>query len=771
MRKLLDSIIDQEQKEKNTMNKKHLYSLLTVLVVAAFALSACGPKATQAVGQFTVGIVLPTKNEPRWIQDETRFNDAAKAAGYQVQILFSDGDSAKEKANVESLISQGIKVLIICPQDATAAAAAVEEAHAAGVKVISYDRLIRDTDAVDYYVTFDSMSVGAAQAQYLVDHTTGKGNPLYLYAGAASDNNSFLFFEGAWEVLQPKIADGTFVIKNSDKAVGLQSNPKLTRDQEGTIIGQITTDWKFDVAKNLAEANLTAAKAADKGNAFILAPNDGTSRSIADTFAADKDVKSYVITGQDAEEASVQYIIDGKQSMTVLKDVRTLVKDAFAAAVAFLQGQTPPKTTTYNNGKIDVPAKPSPVVSVDKSNLKAAIIDSGYWPASDFKGLETLGAAPAGGQVEVFSWWVGPGEADGLAAMVKIFQAKYPNDTFVNAAVAGGAGTNAKAVLATRLSAGDPPDSWQAHAGEATFAYVDAKQIQPLDDFFKSSGFGAALPPTLLPLISKDGHPYSVPVNIHRSNVMWYNPKVLQAAGVTLPAGGFASYDDFFAACDKIKKAGKTCLALGPAWTAEHLFENVMIGSLGADGWAGLWTGKTDWASADVTKALNNYAKVLSYTNSDAATLSDWQPAAKLMTDGDAAFNIMGDWAYGYFANPAPNGLALKPHTDFDWAPPPGTNGIFVFLADSFVLPVGNKNPQGTLDWLTVAASKEGQEAFNPLKGSICARTDCDQSLFSEYSQNAAKDWASNKAVGSLTHEVVGNPSWNSKIARSGEHT
>ncbi len=113
----------------------------------------------------------------------------------------------------------------------------------------------------------------------------------------------------------------------------------------------------------------------------------------------------------------------------------------------------------------------------------------------------------AGKQVEVFSWWVGPGEADGLAAMIKIFEQKYPNEKFVNASVAGGAGTNAKAVLATRLQAGDPPDSWQAHAGEATFAYVDAKQIQPLDDFYKSSGFGAALPASLLPLISKEGHP------------------------------------------------------------------------------------------------------------------------------------------------------------------------------------------------------------------------------------------------------------------------
>jgi glucose/mannose transport system substrate-binding protein len=134
------------------------------------------------------------------------------------------------------------------------------------------------------------------------------------------------------------------------------------------------------------------------------------------------------------------------------------------------------------------------------------------------------------------------------------------------------------------------------------------------------------------------------------------------------------------------------------------------------------------------------------------------------MTNGDAAFNIMGDWAYGYFANPAPNGLALAPHTAFDWTSPPGTQGIFLFLADSFVMPVGGKHADATTDWLTVAASKEGQEAFNPLKGSICARTDCDPSKFSEYSQNAAKDWASNTIAGSLTHEVVGNPSWNSKV-------
>ncbi len=380
---------------------KKYSSILAILVIFAMVLSACKTTATPEVAEpaaaepaaeegssLAVGIVLPTKDEPRWIQDETRFSDALTAAGYDVEILFSQGDSAKEKANVESLISKGVKVIIICPQDGAAAAAAAEEARAAGVKVISYDRLILGTDAVDYYVTFDSVAVGAQQAQYLVDHATGTGNPLYLYAGAASDNNAFLFFEGAWNVLQPKIADGTFVIKNSSEAVALQDKATLSRDEMSKIIGQVTTNWDFAVAKNLAEANLTATTAADKGNVFILAPNDGTARSIADVFGVDPDVTSYYVTGQDAEQASVQYIIDGKQSMTVWKDVRTLVSDAIAAAVALLEGNEPAARGSYNNGVADIPAIQSAVVTVDKDNVKATLIDSGYYDASLFTGLK-----------------------------------------------------------------------------------------------------------------------------------------------------------------------------------------------------------------------------------------------------------------------------------------------------------------------------------------------------------------------------------------------
>jgi putative multiple sugar transport system substrate-binding protein len=360
-------------------------SLMLAVMMFVIIVAACGKSGSSKV---SVGIVLPTKDEQRWIQDETRFKDALKDTKYSTEILFSQGSSAKEKENVETLINKGIKVLIICPQDGDAAAAAADAAKKEGITVISYDRLITKTDSVDYYVTFDSVAVGAAQAQYLVDHAKGKGEPLYLYAGAASDNNAFLFFQGAWKVLQPKIADGTFKIANSSEAVGLKGSAELSRDQLSKIIGQVTTNWDPNEAKNKAQTHLTAAAADMKGDVAILAPNDGTARSIADVFATDTAVKSYVVTGQDAEKASIQYVIDGKQSMTVFKDVRTLVKDAMGMAVAVLDGKTPETTGQYDNGKKQVKAKQTNVIVVDKANVQKELIDSKYYEAKDFTGLK-----------------------------------------------------------------------------------------------------------------------------------------------------------------------------------------------------------------------------------------------------------------------------------------------------------------------------------------------------------------------------------------------
>ncbi|MBS4177706.1 sugar ABC transporter substrate-binding protein [Lederbergia citrea] len=379
------------------MKKFKFISALVVAMLMAVLVVGCSNDAAggdgnksgkKSKGKVNVGIVLPTKDEPRWVQDETRFHDALKDSEYTTEILFSQGSSAKEKENVETLLNKGIDVLIIAPHDGPAAGAAVEAAKKDGVTVIAYDRLITDTKGIDYYVTFDSVAVGEAQGQYLIDHAAdGKDIPLYLYAGAASDNNAFLFFEGAWKVLQPKIADGTFVIANSSAAEALKDKAELSRDELGKVLGQVTTNWDANEAKNKAQTHLTAASKELKGEVAVLAPNDGTSRAIADVFGTDPDVSKYVITGQDAEKASIQYIIDGKQSMTVFKDVRTLVADAMGMAVDILDGKKPETTGSYDNGSIEVPAKQTDVIVIEQENVKSELIDSGYYEESEFKGL------------------------------------------------------------------------------------------------------------------------------------------------------------------------------------------------------------------------------------------------------------------------------------------------------------------------------------------------------------------------------------------------
>ncbi len=337
-------------------------------------------------GSFTVqyapiGIVIPS-NWP----DLAAFRSALATAPYGARMLVSAG-SATEEAAVETLLRQGIKVLILCPQDAAAAAGSADEARAAGVKVISYGRLIRDTMAVDYHTDIDNVAVGAAQAQYLIDKAGATtGNNLYLYAGNAADDNSFQFLEGAWEKLQPRIVDGTFVIRNSSVAVGLQGNPTLTRDQQAAIVGQVTTNWDFTTARTLAAGNLAAVPASAKSTAFILAPNDNTARAISDAFTADKDVQTFYVTGQDADKAWVQYLINGTQGMTVFKDPRARVQAGLAAADTFLAGGTPVATTTLNNGAIDVPSKRLPSVTVTRNNIQATLIDTGYYRTSDFTG-------------------------------------------------------------------------------------------------------------------------------------------------------------------------------------------------------------------------------------------------------------------------------------------------------------------------------------------------------------------------------------------------
>ncbi|GAA0922433.1 ABC transporter substrate-binding protein [Nonomuraea longicatena] len=361
-------------------------------------------------------------------------------------------------------------------------------------------------------------------------------------------------------------------------------------------------------------------------------------------------------------------------------------------------------------------------------------------------------------EVTVFSWWTGPGEADGLKAMREIFEKQNPNLKFIDGAVAGGSGDQAKALLQTKLQGGEPPDSFQGHAGAELQGYIKAGQLEDLTSLYDELKLKDAFPAQLVEQISVEGKIYSVPVNIHRSNVLWFNPAVLTEAGV---AGPPKTIEEFTAALEKVKATGKIPLSIGSEWTVTHLLENVLLGSLGTDAYNALFKPGADWGGPAVTKALESFATILSYAGD---SQDDWQPAAKQVADGQAAFNVMGDWAYGFFRNPAPNGLSKTAKKDFDWAPAPGTDGTYLWLSDSFTLPKGAKNRDGALAWLKVAAGKEGQDAFNPKKGSIPARKDADAALYTDYLGEALKDWSSDKLAGSVQHGVSVSQPWLSAI-------
>ncbi|MGJ9382098.1 ABC transporter substrate-binding protein [Salipaludibacillus sp. CF4.18] len=350
------------------------------------------------------------------------------------------------------------------------------------------------------------------------------------------------------------------------------------------------------------------------------------------------------------------------------------------------------------------------------------------------------------GELEIFSWWTGAGEEDGLLELISLFEEKQPGVSVINAAVAGGAGTNAQAVLASRMQANDPPETFQVHGGAGlNESWVAADMMEPLNDLYEQEGWMDVFPEGLIDMVSVDDNIYSVPVNIHRTNVMWYNTAIFEDNGLSVPT----TFDEFFEVADELEALGITPLALGDTepWTATHLLETVLVGVLGPEEYEKLWTGELAFDEPSVEEAVETFGRMLDYVNEDHSS-RNWQDASQLVANGEAAMNVMGDWAKGYFVND----LNLELREDFGWVTTPDTEGVFILNTDTFGLPKGIDNPELVKEFLSVLGSVEGQDAFNPLKGSIPARTDADLSNYDEYGVETIEDFNSDIQAPSLAH-------------------
>jgi glucose/mannose transport system substrate-binding protein len=350
------------------------------------------------------------------------------------------------------------------------------------------------------------------------------------------------------------------------------------------------------------------------------------------------------------------------------------------------------------------------------------------------------------GNLEIFSWWTGPGEKDGLAELVNMFNQQYPKVKFQNSAVSGGAGSNAHTVLDARMQANNPPDSFQVHAGQELIAqWVKAGKMNPVTNIWNNLGLDKVMPSGLKSIVSSSGEVWSIPVDIHRGNCVWYLNK---AMGSQTPP---TTFNEFISLLDHFKTGGMTYpLALGTLgnWQQTMWFENGIVANAGATYYKDLMSGKGSFTDSKVTDTLRQMATLLQYSNPNTSNL-DWSDACGLMVQGHAAVTIMGDWAKGYFTALSP---ALVPNQDFGVFLFPGTKGNYVIISDTFGVPKRAKDQANATAWVQLTGTEKGQAAFNPKKGSIPARTDVPKNLFDPIAQSFIDEFPHDTIVPSLAH-------------------
>ena len=322
-----------------------------------------------------VGVSMPTKDLQRWNQDGANMESELKAAGYEVDLQYAANDVQQQLSQVENMIAGGCDVVVIAAIEGSSLGEALDMAKASGVPVIAYDRLLMNSDAVSYYATFDNYKVGTVQGTYVkdtldLDNAAGPFN-IEFTAGDPGDNNAGYFFNGAYDVLKPYIESGKLNVVSGQKSFDEVATPT----------------WATDKAQSRAE-NILSSYYADGTNVDVwLCSNDSTALGVENALAANYNGTYPIITGQDCDIVNTKNMIEGKQSMSVFKDTRTLASQVVKMTGQILSGTTVDvnDTSTYNNGVITVPSFLCEPVFADANNYKTILIDSGYYTEDQLK--------------------------------------------------------------------------------------------------------------------------------------------------------------------------------------------------------------------------------------------------------------------------------------------------------------------------------------------------------------------------------------------------
>ena len=670
--------------------KKLLALLLALCMIVGLA--ACGQQAAApaASADNLVGVAMPTKDLQRWNQDGENMKNRLEKAGYSVDLQFGANDIPTQVSQIENMIANGCKVLVIASIDGDSLGTVLAQAKEKGIPVIAYDRLIMNSDAVSYYATFDNWLVGTKQGEFIeaeLGLKEGKGPfNIEFITGDPGDNNINFFFDGAMSILQPYLDNGQLVCPSGQTEKAVVATP----------------NWATDAAQARFETILSSNYADGTQLDAVLASNDSTACGVENALAASYTGKWPVITGQDCDIAIMKNLVEGRQGMSVFKDTRTLAAKVVEMVDALMKGSEPPvnDTKTYDNGTGVIPSFLCEPVACTADNYVQLLIDSGYYtfdqlgitPPEGGAAAAPAAASPldAAGDVTLTMWCIAT-ESDanrpGYEKAIAEFEAAHPNvkiewEAFENQSYK----TKIKAAM------NDPdtlPDIFFTWSGAFLGDFAEAGTVYCLDDAYKP--FASALPEVMLSNSTYGGHHYAVPLT-YNIVAMFANMDLLKEAGWdTVPQ----TYEDLTACCDAL--VAKGIIPFGCAgketWCVTEYLEPIIEKTIGYEALNKIFAGQGTWNDPAIATAVDTFQDMINKGYFDPAGIALGNDEVKAnFIAGKTAFYQNGSWNCGEVNDQVANAqVALFPVMDASKA----TYGqVIGGPSDSLAVSATSKNPE-----------------------------------------------------------------------------